>query len=98
MTRWLSRWSSGPKLWTGTPHGRAITRTGVHYQSSGPYDKLDIKRVTDTCSDYYQTCQESWHPNAAGHQVLGRCLSGAWSGGAARVTCVRTASGDVLVR
>ena len=72
--------------------------SGVHVQSFGPYDKLDIKRVTDTCSDYYQTCQESWHPNAAGHQVLGRCLSGAWSGGAARVTCVRTASGDVLVR
>jgi hypothetical protein len=72
--------------------------SGVHVQSFGPYDKLDIKRVTDTCSDHYQTCQESWHPNAAGHQVLGRCLSGAWSGAAARVSCVRTPAGDVLVQ
>ena len=45
--------------------------SGVHVQSFAPFDKLDIKRVTDTCSDYYQTCQESWHPNAAGQQVLG---------------------------
>ncbi|NYE37898.1 hypothetical protein F4692_003043 [Nocardioides cavernae] len=72
--------------------------SGVHVTSFGPYDKFDIKRVTDTCSDYYQTCQESWHPNAAGHQVLGRCLAGAWSGAAARVTCVRTPAGDVLVQ
>ncbi|GAA5130430.1 GDSL-type esterase/lipase family protein [Alloalcanivorax gelatiniphagus] len=72
--------------------------SGVHVQSFGPYDKFDIKRVTDTCSDHYQTCQESWHPNAAGHQVLGRCLSGAWTGTAARVSCVRTAAGDVLVQ
>lgn len=72
--------------------------SGVHVTSFGPYDKFDIKRVTDTCSDYYQTCQESWHPNASGHQVLGRCLTGAWGGTAARVSCVRTPAGDVLVQ
>ena len=32
-------------------------------------------------STYYQTCQESWHPNAAGHEVLGQCLTGAWTQG-----------------
>ena len=48
--------------------------SGVHVTSFTPYDKFDIKRVTDTCQSYYQTCQESWHPNAAGHRVLGQCL------------------------
>ncbi|GAA1930381.1 hypothetical protein [Nocardioides hwasunensis] len=72
--------------------------SGTHVESFGPYDKLDIKRVTDTCSDYYQTCQESWHPNTAGHQVLGRCLSGAWLGAAARLSCTRTSAGDVQVQ
>ena len=62
------------------------------------YDKFDIKRVTDTCSDYYQTCQESWHPNAAGQQVLGQCLSGAWTGPRVNVSCVRSASGVVLIQ
>jgi hypothetical protein len=72
--------------------------SGTHVESFGPYDKFDIKRVTDTCSDYYQTCQESWHPNAAGHQVLGRCLDAAWLGNAASLACTRTAAGDVLVQ
>ncbi len=58
--------------------------SGVHVTSFTPYDKFDIKRVTDTCQSYYQTCQESWHPNAAGQQVLGQCLSGA----VARTTAV----------
>ncbi len=72
--------------------------SGTHVQSFGPYDKFDIKRVTDTCQDYYQTCQESWHPNAAGQQALGRCLRGAWLAGAATATCVRQSSGDILVQ
>ncbi|MFB9315350.1 hypothetical protein [Nocardioides plantarum] len=71
--------------------------TGVKVDSFGPFDKLDIKRVTDTCSDYYQTCQESWHPSAAGHQVLGQCLSAAWTGGAAALTCRRQPDGSVTV-
>ena len=42
--------------------------------SSGK-DKIAIQRIANTCVSYFQTCQESWHPNAAGHQVLGQCLS-----------------------
>ena len=57
----------------------------------------DIKRVTDTCSDYYQTCQESWHPSAAGHQVLGQCLTGAWNGASTRLTCTRQPDGSIGV-
>jgi hypothetical protein len=44
-------------------------------------------RATGTCSDHHQTCQESWHPSATGHQVLGQCLTGAWTGASARLTC-----------
>ncbi|MBC2934472.1 hypothetical protein [Nocardioides sp. zg-1228] len=72
--------------------------SGVHVQSFGPYDKLDIKRVTDTCSDYYQTCQESWHPNAAGHRALGQCLRGAWLAARASVTCTRASSGVITTQ
>lgn len=71
--------------------------TGVKVESFGPFDKLDIKRVTGTCSDYYQTCQESWHPSAAGHQVLGQCLTAAWSRGGASLGCSRQPDGSILV-
>lgn len=71
--------------------------TGVKVENFTPFDKLDIKRVTDTCSDYYQTCQESWHPSAAGHQVLGQCLSVAWARGGAALTCARQPDGTVVV-
>ncbi|MDT9594577.1 hypothetical protein RDV89_15945 [Nocardioides zeae] len=69
--------------------------SGQHVESFAPFDKLDIKRVTDTCQEYYQTCQESWHPNVAGHEVLGRCLTGAASTASATVTCVRQPDGTV---
>ncbi|GAA5143175.1 GDSL-type esterase/lipase family protein [Nocardioides marinquilinus] len=69
--------------------------SGTFVESFGPFDKLDIKRVTDTCSDYYQTCQESWHPSAAGHQVLGQCLSVAWTTGGATLTCRRNPDGSI---
>lgn len=72
--------------------------SGVHVQSFAPFDKFDIKRVTGTCQDYYQTCQESWHPSTAGQQVLGQCLRGAWLGGVPNVSCVRTSSGGILVQ
>ncbi|MGN0065493.1 MAG: hypothetical protein ACI379_14745 [Nocardioides sp.] len=71
--------------------------TGVKVTSFSGYDKLDIKRVTDTCKSYYQTCQESWHPSAAGHGVLGQCLASVWASPAVRVTCVRE-NGQVVTR
>lgn len=72
--------------------------TGVKVESFTPFDKLDIKRVTDTCSDYYQTCQESWHPSAAGHQVLGQCLAAAWTRGGTALACARRPDGTILVQ
>ncbi|WP_426244327.1 hypothetical protein [Nocardioides sp. LHG3406-4] len=71
--------------------------SGVKVESFGPFDKLDIKRVTDTCKSYYQTCQESWHPSAAGHRVLGQCLSAAWTRPGGRFSCIRSGSGEITV-
>lgn len=71
--------------------------TGVKVESFAPFDKLDIKRVTDTCSEHYQTCQESWHPGASGHRVLGQCLSAAWTRGGEALRCLRRADGTITV-
>ncbi len=68
--------------------------TGVPLTSINGTDKLDISRIQGVCTDWFQTCQESWHPNASGHAVLGQCLSSAVarSGFDDRVTCARNAS------
>jgi hypothetical protein len=71
--------------------------SGVKLENFNGVDKLDIKRFTDTCKSYYQTCQESWHPNASGHGVLGQCLGAAWSTGARAVTCARE-RGQIVIR
>lgn len=67
--------------------------TGVHLTSINGTDKLDISRIQGVCSDWFQTCQESWHPNAAGHAVLGECLSAAVAAtNDDRIDCVRNPS------
>ncbi|MEV0158326.1 hypothetical protein AB0H57_32230 [Micromonospora sp. NPDC050686] len=89
---------------SGSPAGSLATpirlqdgATGVFVTSLAGYDKLDIQRIANTCGTYFQTCQESWHPNAAGHQVLGRCLAGAATATARAVACVRAPDGTVTV-
>ncbi|WP_432905430.1 hypothetical protein ACQP1S_09775 [Micromonospora matsumotoense] len=71
--------------------------SGVFVTSLSGYDKLDIQRIANTCGTYFQTCQESWHPSAAGHQVLGQCLTGAAATAARTVACVRSTDGTVRV-
>ncbi|WP_431934933.1 hypothetical protein [Micromonospora sp. RP3T] len=71
--------------------------SGTFVASLSGYDKLDIQRIANACGTYFQTCQESWHPSAAGHQVLGRCLSGAAVTGARAVSCVRAPDGTISV-
>ncbi|MFN3254862.1 MAG: hypothetical protein ACE37B_04145 [Ilumatobacter sp.] len=68
--------------------------TGVHLTSLNGTDKLDIARIQGVCTEWFQTCQESWHPNAAGHGVLAQCLAAAVAagGGDTRVDCVRNPS------
>ncbi len=89
---------------TGSPANALATpirvqdgATGTFVTSLSGYDKIGIQRMANTCVTYYQTCQESWHPNAAGHVVLGRCLTGAAATAARAVACVRSGSGTVTV-
>lgn len=70
--------------------------SGVFVTSLSGYDKLDIQRIANTCVSYFQTCQESWHPNASGHAVLGQCLAGAVAAGQPAVNCVRS-GGSIVV-
>ncbi|MEU4423037.1 hypothetical protein AB0F81_20630 [Actinoplanes sp. NPDC024001] len=71
--------------------------SGVFLTDLAGYDKIAIQRFANTCVTYFQTCQESWHPNAAGHGVLGRCLTGAAATAARKVNCVREPDGTVRV-
>ncbi|WP_018220351.1 hypothetical protein [Salinispora pacifica] len=71
--------------------------SGTYVTSLAGADKLDISRIANTCVDHFQTCQESWHPNAAGHLVLGQCLTGAASTTSREVSCVRSPNGTITV-
>ncbi|WP_291417340.1 hypothetical protein [Actinophytocola sp.] len=71
--------------------------SGVFVDSLSGRDKIAIQRIANTCVTYFQTCQESWHPNASGYQVLGRCLAGAASTASRSVSCVRQGDGSVTV-
>lgn len=73
------------------PSGNPIT-------SLSGRDKIAIQRFANTCVTYFQTCQESWHPNAAGHTVLGQCLSGALTAATRTVvTCARNSNGTLTI-
>jgi hypothetical protein len=71
--------------------------TGVFVTSLSGYDKFAIQRIANACVTYFQTCQESWHPNAAGHGVLGQCLTGAAATAKRTVACVRATNGAITV-
>ncbi|MFI7022159.1 hypothetical protein [Micromonospora sp. NPDC049900] len=78
------------RLQDNPPNGTFVT-------SLSGKDKIAIQRIANTCVTYFQTCQESWHPNAAGHQVLGQCLTGAATTAARSVACVRASNGTISV-
>ncbi|MFV2103412.1 hypothetical protein [Micromonospora sp. LOL_024] len=78
------------RLMDNPPNGTFVT-------SLSGKNKIAIQRIANTCVSYFQTCQESWHPNAAGHQVLGQCLTGAAATAAGSVACVRTSTGAITV-
>jgi hypothetical protein len=71
--------------------------SGVPVTSLSGRDKIAIQRIANTCVTHFQTCQESWHPNANGYGVLGRCLSGAAVTAARSVACTRGSDGSVTV-
>ena len=89
--------ASSPANALATPIRLQDGTAGAFVTSLSGYDKIDIQRIANTCVTYFQTCQESWHPSAAGHQVLGRCLTGAAATAARTVACVRSTDGTVRV-
>ncbi len=71
--------------------------SGTFVTSLSGYDKIAIQGIANTCVTYFQTCQESWHPNANGYGVLGQCLAGAATTGNRQVACVRQGDGSISV-
>ncbi|WP_422770347.1 hypothetical protein ACN28C_27150 [Plantactinospora sp. WMMC1484] len=93
----LCETGSSPTGALATPIRLQDGPTGVPVTSLSGYDKIAIQRIANACVTYFQTCQESWHPNAAGHAVLGQCLSGAAVTPNRAVSCVRSGSGAITV-
>ncbi|MFI6780270.1 hypothetical protein [Micromonospora sp. NPDC050276] len=93
----LCEQASSPSGALATPIRLQDGATGTFVTSLAGKDKIAIQRIANTCVSYFQTCQESWHPNATGHQVLGQCLSGAAATSARSVACVRASNGAITV-
>ena len=87
--------STGPTGALATPIRLQDGPSGVFVTDLSGYDKLDIQRIANTCGTYFQTCQESWHPNVAGHAALGRCLTAAAATANRTVTCSRAPDGTI---
>ncbi|WP_432988621.1 SGNH/GDSL hydrolase family protein [Dactylosporangium sp. CA-233914] len=87
----------------GSPAGALATPIRLQDGPSGTFvtslsgkDKIAIQRIANTCASYFQTCQESWHPTAAGQAVLARCLNAATTTAARAVTCTRQPDGTIV--
>lgn len=94
----LCETSPNPATALATPIRLQDGPTGTFLTSLSGYDKIAIQRIANACVSYFQTCQESWHPNAAGHGVLGQCLAAAATGAARRsLACVRSADGAISI-
>lgn len=83
---------------SGTLHAptRAITNSTGRIQHTLDGNKSDVKKLFENCTNYFQRCQEIWHPNRAGHAVLGQCLTAAWRASASLVQCSRRSNGQIV--
>ncbi|WP_406568012.1 hypothetical protein [Dactylosporangium fulvum] len=88
--------SGSPANALATPIRLQDGASGVFVTSLDGKDKIAIQRIANTCVSYFQTCQESWHPTAAGQAVLGKCLAGATTTAARAVTCSRQPDGTIV--
>ncbi len=88
--------SNSPSGALATPVRFQKHPNGSFEQTMNGWDKLDLQQAASTCTGYYQTCQESLHPNAAGHAVLGQCLTAATTATMSTVTCSRNASSGAI--
>jgi len=64
----------------------------------GPFWDLVVsaQRCNDKVVKRYHLCQESLHPSAYGHRLLGKCIAGAYQSSADRVKCRRIYDNDNL--
>lgn len=88
--------SNSPSGVLATPVRFQKNPNGSFEQTMNGWDKLDLQDAAETCTSYYQTCQESLHPNAAGHAVLGQCLTAATTATRAEVDCSRNSSSGAI--
>jgi len=93
----LCETDAGPSAALATPIRLQDGPTGVFLTDLAGYDKIAVQRIASSCVTYFQTCQESWHPNADGHAVLGRCLTGAAATASRAVACTRSSDGTITV-
>ncbi|HTF08519.1 MAG TPA: hypothetical protein VK659_10155, partial [Asanoa sp.] len=92
----LCEFDASPTGALATPIRLQDGPTGVPVTSLSGKDKIAIQRIANTCATYFQTCQESWHPNVAGHRVLGQCLAAAATAANRTVSCVRQLDGRIV--
>ena len=89
------KWTGGP-----VPYGYQLDRAldiPVPDQTEAAIVRQIFTAYADTCITYFQTCQESWHPNAAGYAVLGQCLAGAAATVNRTVSCIRQPTGAITI-
>lgn len=79
-----------------SPNGALATPVRLASHADGTYrdtlnwlNKNHLGEMGKVCDAYAQVCQEAWHPNAAGHGVLGQCLAFAARTNDRSVTCSR---------
>ncbi|MEV4619432.1 hypothetical protein AB0J74_12080 [Asanoa sp. NPDC049573] len=92
----LCEFDASPTGALATPIRLQDGPTGVPVTSLAGKDKIAIQRIANACATYFQTCQESWHPNVAGHQVLGQCLAAAATSANRTVSCARQPDGRIV--
>lgn len=69
---------------------RARLGNGVMINRLGPLSPVYVTAILADCTLHTQLCQESLHPNALGHAVLGDCLDAAWTNPSnSRIDCRR---------
>ncbi len=93
----LCEQDTSPDTALATPIRLQDGPNGVPVTSLAGKDKIAVQRIAQTCVDHFQTCQESWHPNANGYAVLGQCLAGAATSTNSAVSCVRQPDGSISV-
>lgn len=80
-----------------TPTRFQWTPNGNFAETLHDWSAKKVKRAGEVCQGLLQTCQESLHPNAKGHKVLGQCLTQTLQMAASEASCQRLSNGTIRV-